>query len=161
MMPANPAPEIRMDELDDAARASSVEREVWSGTPSQWQNLWAWVACVLLVPIPWALWRALVTKNTRYVLTDQRLKTTRGVLNRVTDDLELYRVKDTLFQQTFWQRMVGIGDIVLSTSDTTTPTVAIADIRNAQGVREQVRGLVEQRRDAKRVRELDVGHDAL
>jgi uncharacterized membrane protein YdbT with pleckstrin-like domain len=150
-----------MDDLEDAVRATTAEHEVWSGTPSQWQNLWAWVACVLLVPIPWAIWRALVTKNTRYVLTDQRLKTTRGVLNRITDDLELYRVKDTHFQQTFWQRMVGIGDIVLSTSDTTTPIVAIADIRDAEGVRERVRGLVEQRRDAKRVRELDVGHEAL
>jgi uncharacterized membrane protein YdbT with pleckstrin-like domain len=148
-----------MNEQDTAA--TTAEREVWSGTPSQWQSLWAWLACVLLVPIPWALWRALVTKNTRYVLTDQRLKTTRGVLNRITDDLELYRVKDTHFQQTFWQRMVGIGDIVLSTSDATTPTVAIADIRDAEGVRERVRGLVEQRRDAKRVRELDLGHDAL
>jgi len=84
--------------------ATSAEQQVWSGTPSQWQNLWAWVSCILVVTIPWALWRALVTKNTRYVLTDQRLKTTVGVFNRITDDLELYRVKDTHFQQTFWQR---------------------------------------------------------
>lgn len=140
---------------------ASAEHDVWSGSPSQWQNLWWWVACVLIVPIPWALWRALITKNTRYVLTDQRLKNTRGVFNRMTDDLELYRVKDTLFQQTFWQRMAGIGDIVLSTSDTTTPTVVLADIKDAEGVRERVRGLVEQRRDAKRVRELDVGHEAI
>jgi len=57
--------------------------------------------------------------------------------------------------------MVGIGDIVLSTSDTTTPTVVLAAIRDAESVRERVRALVEQRRDAKRVRELDVGHEAL
>ena len=139
----------------------TVEQDVWRGCPSQWQNLWAWVSCILIVTIPWALWRALVTKNTSYVLTDQRLKATRGVFNRVTDDLELYRVKDTHFQQTFWQRMVGIGDIVLSTSDTTTPTVVLSDIRDAERVRETVRGLVEKRRDAKRVRELDVGHEAL
>ncbi len=138
-----------------------AEKEVWSGGPSQWQNLWVWVSCVLIVTIPWALWRALVTKNTRYLLTDQRLKNTRGVFNRVTDDLELYRVKDTHFQQTFWQRMVGIGDIVLSTSDTTTPVVVLSDIREAEGVRERVRALVELRSDAKRVRELDVGHEAL
>jgi uncharacterized membrane protein YdbT with pleckstrin-like domain len=146
---------------EQASTSSTSEQQVWSGTPSQWQNLWAWVSCILIVTIPWALWRALVTKNTSYVLTDQRLKATRGVFNRVTDDLELYRVKDTHFQQTFWQRMVGIGDIVLSTSDTTTPTVVLSDIRDAEGVRETVRGLVEQRRDAKRVRELDVGHEAL
>ena len=145
----------------DSTGSGATEREVWSGSPSQWQNLWAWVSCILLVPIPWALWRALVTRNTGYLLTDQRLKNTRGVFNRVTDDLELYRVKDTHFQQTVWQRMVGIGDIVLSTSDTTTPTVVIADIRDAEGVRERIRGLVERRRDAKRVRELDVGHEAI
>ena len=149
-----------MNEQDSSA-SPTLEQPVWSGTPSQWQNLWAWVSCVLIVPIPWALWRALVTKNIRYVLTDQRLKNTRGVFNRVTDDLELYRVKDTHFQQTFWQRMVGIGDVVLSTSDTTTPVVVIADIRDAEGVRERIRGLVERRRDAKRVRELDVGHEAI
>jgi uncharacterized membrane protein YdbT with pleckstrin-like domain len=136
------------------------EQVSWSGAPSQWQNLWAWVACVLLVPIPWALWRALVTRNTRYELTTQRLKTTRGVFNRITDDIELYRVKDTHFQQTFWQRMAGIGDIVLSTSDTSTPVITLADIHDAESVRERVRGLVEQRRDAKHVRELDVGHEA-
>ena len=143
------------------AMPSTDEQIVWSGVPSQWQNLWAWVSCVLIVPIPWAIWRALVTRNTRYELTTQRLKTTHGVFNRVTDDLELYRVKDTHFQQTVWQRMVGIGDIVLSTSDTTTPVVVLADIAGADGVRERVRSLVEQRRDAKRVRELDVGHEAL
>jgi uncharacterized membrane protein YdbT with pleckstrin-like domain len=149
-----------MNETAQTAAAAG-EQAVWSGAPSQWQNLWAWVACVLLVPIPWALWRALVTRSTRYELTTQRLKTTRGVFNRITDDIELYRVKDTHFQQTFWQRMVGIGDIVLSTSDTSTPVVTLADIADAEGVRERVRGLVEQRRDAKQVRELDVGHEAI
>jgi hypothetical protein len=39
--------------------------------------------------------------------------------------------------------------------------VVLADIKDAEGVRERIRGLVEQRRDAKRVRELDVGHEAL
>ncbi|MCL1635507.1 PH domain-containing protein [Luteimonas sp. SX5] len=149
-----------MDQIESVT-PGVAEREAWTGTPSQWQNFWYWVACVLVIPIPWALWRWLVTRNTRYALTDQRLKTTRGVFNRVTDDLELYRVKDTHFQQTFWQRVVGIGDIVLSTSDATTPSMVLADIKGADGVRERIRALVEQRRDAKRVRELDLGHEAL
>ncbi len=150
-----------MSEPASGTSSAIDEHGVWSGSPSQWQNIGAWVACIALIPIPWALWRALVTRGTRYALTDQRLKVTRGVFNRVTDDLELYRVKDTHFQQTFWQRMVGIGDIVLSTSDTTTPTVVLADVKDAESVRERVRGLVEQRRDTKHVRELDVGHEAI
>ena len=138
-----------------------VEREVWSGTPSQWQNLGWWVACVLVLPIPYALWRWLVVRNTRYVLTDQRLKSGSGVFNRSTEDLELYRIKDTRFAQSVWQRMVGIGDIELSTSDATTPLVRLANIRQADQVRDTLRGLVEKRRDAKRVRELDLGHEVV
>lgn len=137
------------------------EREVWNGAPSQWQNLGWWLSCVLILPIPYALWRWLVVRNMRYVLTDQRLKSSRGVFNRVTDDLELYRVKDTRFEQSVWQRMVGIGDIELSTSDTTTPLVRLANIHHADNVRDTLRGLVEKRRDAKRVRELDFGHETL
>lgn len=148
---------------NDAERIldNQSEREIWSGGPSQWQNLGWWVACVLILPIPFALWRWLVVRNMRYVLTDQRLKSSSGVFNRVTEDLELYRIKDTRFAQSFWQRMVGIGDIELSTSDATTPLVRLANIRKADEVRDTLRGLVEKRRDAKRVRELDFGHEAL
>ena len=78
------------------------EHEVWQGAPSQWQNLGWWLSCALILPIPYALWRWLVVRNTRYVLTDQRLKSSRGVFNRVTDDLELYRIKDTRFEQSVW-----------------------------------------------------------
>lgn len=140
---------------------NASEHEVWSGTPSQWQNLGWWLSCLLILPIPYALWRWLVVRNTRYLLTDQRLKSSRGVFNRVTDDLELYRIKDTRFEQSVWQRMVGIGDIELSTSDTTTPLARLRNIRHADNVRDILRGLVEKRRDAKRVRELDFGHEAL
>jgi uncharacterized membrane protein YdbT with pleckstrin-like domain len=137
------------------------EHEVWSGAPSQWQNLGWWLSCVLVLPIPFALWQWLVVRNTRYVLTDQRLKSSRGVFNRITDDLELYRIKDTRFEQSVWQRVVGIGDIELNTSDTTTPLVRLKNIHGADQVRDTLRGLVEKRRDAKRVRELDLGHEAL
>ena len=88
------------------------ERIEWQGHPSQWRNLWWFVACVLLLPIPWALWRAAVTRNTVYTLTDQRLKFTRGVFTKLTDDLELYRVRDTKFQQDFFERMCGLGEII-------------------------------------------------
>lgn len=131
------------------------ERIEWSGHPSQWQNLWWFVACVLLVPIPWAFWRWLETRNTTYTLTDQRLKTTRGVFNRRTEDLELYRVRDSRFEQDLAERMLGLGQVVLFTTDETSPEIRIIFIKDAEAVREKIRTLVEARRDAKRVRYLD------
>ena len=131
------------------------ERIEWSGHPSQWQNLWWFVACVLLVPIPWAFWRWLETRNTTYTLTDQRLKTTRGVFTRTTEDLELYRVRDSRFEQDLAERLLGLGQVVLFTTDETSPEIRMTFIKDAEAVREKIRTLVEARRDAKRVRYLD------
>ncbi|GAA5001779.1 PH domain-containing protein [Pseudoluteimonas lycopersici] len=131
------------------------ERIEWSGHPSQWQNLWWFVACVLLVPIPWAFWRWLETRNTTYTLTGQRLKTTRGVFTRSTEDLELYRVRDSRFEQNLAERMLGLGQVVLFTTDETSPEIRMTFIKDAEAVREKIRTLVEARRDAKRVRYLD------
>ena len=131
------------------------ERIEWNGHPSQWQNLWWFVACVLLVPIPWAFWRWLQVRNTTYTLTDQRLKTTRGVFTRTTEDLELYRVRDSRFEQDLAERLLGLGQVVLFTTDETSPEIRMTFIKDAEAVREKIRTLVEARRDAKRVRYLD------
>ena len=131
------------------------EQIVWLGRPSQWRNFWWFASCLLLLPIPFALWKWLETRNTVYSLTDQRLKFTRGVLSKTTEDLELYRVRDTKFVQSVWERMLGLGEIELHTTDETSPLIRLPFIRDAEGVREKIRGLVEARRDAKRVRYLD------
>ena len=133
----------------------SDERIEWTGHPSQWQNLGWFLACVLLIPIPFAFWKWLETRNTVYTLSDQRLKFTRGVLTKTTEDLELYRVRDTKFEQGLFERMLGLGHIELFTTDETSPSVVLPYITDAEAVREKIRGLVEARRDAKRVRYLD------
>ncbi len=137
----------------------NTERIIWTGRESQWQNLGWFISCLLLIPIPWALWRWLETRCQVYVLTDQRLTTTHGVLTKVTDDLELYRVRDTRTRQGIWQRVLGRGDVVLTTTDASTPQVALRWMENAEGLREQVRALVEARREAKQVRTLETDDD--
>ena len=133
----------------------SDERIEWTGHPSQWQNLGWFVLCVLVLPIPFALWKWLETRSTVYTLTDQRLKFTRGVFSKTTEDLELYRVRDTKFQQGLFERLVGLGNIELYSTDETSPTIKLPYIAEAETVREKIRALVEARRDAKRVRYLD------
>ncbi len=131
------------------------ERIDWTGHPSQWQNLGWFLLCLLVVPIPFAVWKWLETRSTVYTLTDQRLKFTRGVFSKTTEDLELYRVRDSKFSQGLFERMVGLGEIELFTTDETSPTIQLGYIADAEGVRERIRALVEARRDAKRVRYLD------
>jgi len=133
------------------------ERIEWSGRPSQWQNFGWFVSCLLLIPIPWALWRWLDTRSHVYTLTDQRLKHSHGIFTKVTEDLELYRVRDTRLQQGFWQRMLGRGDVILYTTDASTPELALRWLTDPEALRETVRGLVEARREAKHVRTFETG----
>ena len=107
------------------------ERIEWTGHPSQWQNLGWFALCVLLIPIPIAIWKGLQTSHTIYTLTDQRLKFTRGVFTRTTEDLELYRVRDTKFEQSFFERLFGLGQIQLFTTDETSPTIKLPFIADA------------------------------
>ncbi len=162
---------------------SSNENPVWTGTPSQKGNLGIFILCALvaialigsaitlgnagstwllvalLLPAAIAGWRWLVTRSLQYTLTDQRLKTRRGVLNRVTDDIELYRVKDSHFTQPFMQRILGIGTITLRTTDATTPIVRLVGMNAPEPLWERMRALVEARRDAKGVREIDMNSE--
>jgi uncharacterized membrane protein YdbT with pleckstrin-like domain len=138
---------------------TAAEETVWSGTPSQVINLPAFIGWGLLfwliIPLFIIAWRWLVVKNTQYELTTQRLRTRSGVINKKTDDLELYRVKDYRLDQPFALRIFSLGNVVLETSDKSHPIVVVQAIRNAEQLKEKLRTQVEALRDKKRVRELD------
>lgn len=137
------------------------ERIEWQGRSSQLQNLGWFLASLLVIPIPIAIYRWLQTRTQVYTLTDQRLKTTRGILSKVTEDLELYRVRDTRLQQSVWQRIFGLGEVVLNTTDASTPVVTLPWLPQAEALREKIRALVEARREAKGVRTLEGGHEVV
>lgn len=137
-----------------------AEENIWSGTSSQLKNFWAFVLCVLVVPIPWAIYRWLLVKTTTYRLTSERLLTTRGIFSTVTDTLELYRVRDLEMTQSFWQRMFGLQDIVLLTADESTPRITLDFIPTELGLPDKIRAAVEACRLAKRVRTVDMEDDA-
>src|SRR5436853_4480746 len=136
------------------------EQTVWRGTSSQWKNLGVFILCGLfcwlIVPIFIALSRYLQTKNKIYELTTERLKITEGIFSKVTDTLELYRVKDLETRQPFLYRLMGIENVQLNTSDTSSPFVLIDAIPCKVGLADQVRNQVETIRQQKNVREIDV-----
>jgi uncharacterized membrane protein YdbT with pleckstrin-like domain len=95
-------------------------------------------------------------RSHRYDVTSQRLRIRRGVLSRLTQELELYRVKDLTLAEPFLYRLIGLSSIHLHTSDRSNPLVVIRAVRNGDGLREQLRSCVEVQRKVHGVRELDV-----
>lgn len=162
--------------LNEAAAQSPEESHLWKGHTSQWVYFWTYFACALLaiaalagipftgglsaiglvIPLVWAPICWWTNRATVYELTSQRLRITRGILNRRLDELELYRVKDYVMEQPLLLRVLGLGNITIVTSDATTPTVALRAIAGVADVREKLRNAVQAERDRKRVRELDV-----
>src|SRR6266567_1543956 len=117
------------------------------------RNFSPYMLILLAVPIFIAGQRYLQTKCKVYELTTERLKTTEGVFSKVTDTLELYRVKDLEMRQPFWSRMCGLENIQINTSDVSTPFVLIDSVPIALGLGDKIRNAVENVRLQKRVRE--------
>ncbi len=150
------------------------ETTLWKGSPSQWLNLWpftialAVIAGILIVaagfqlalvglvlPLGWMIWKFLSVRTQVFELTNQRLRTTHGIINQVIDEIELYRVKDIQMNRTWWMRLTGLASISLETSDRGMPSLVIPAVRSGVELREQLRIQVEHMRDQKRVREMD------
>jgi len=144
------------------ADPSSVAAEeiVWRGTSSQWKNFGVYLLCGLLcwliVPIFFALVHYLKTRCKVFELTTQRLKITSGVFTKVTETLELYRVKDIETRQPFFSRMVGIENVQMTTTDASSPLVLIEGVPSSVGFADKLRNQVEIIRQQKRVREIDI-----
>jgi Predicted membrane protein len=136
------------------------EEVVWRGTSSQWKNFGVYLLCGLLcwliVPIFFALARYLQTKCKIFELTTQRFKITSGVFSKVTETLELYRVKDIETRQPFLSRLVGVENVQMTTSDTSSPLVLIEAVPSSIGLADKLRHQVEIIRQQKRVREIDI-----
>ena len=126
-----------------------------NGSP-EIKRLSPFILCVLAVPIFMALARYLQTKNKIYELTSERIKISEGVFSRVTETLELYRVKDLETQQPFLYRLVGIENVQLNTSDASSPSVFVNAVPTAAGLGDKIRNHVEAIRAQKGVREIDV-----
>jgi uncharacterized membrane protein YdbT with pleckstrin-like domain len=146
--------------VEPANHSGMPEETVWRGPSSQWKNLWVFILCGLFcwlfVPIFIALVRYLQTKNKIYDLTTERLKITEGVFSKITDTLELYRVKDIETRQPFVYRFFHIENIHVTTSDASSPFLVLDAIPCAVGFADKMRNQVEGIRQQKGVREIDV-----
>lgn len=139
---------------------TSQEQPVWSGTPSQLINAGRYALCILLcfliVPLFVMAWWWLEVRCTQYELSSQRLRLRSGVLNKDTNDLELYRIKDVRVEQPLGLRLFGLSNLVLETSDRSDPHVVIRAIPEAEALMDVMRERVEALRIARGIREIDL-----
>lgn len=155
-----------------------AEGTIWKGTSSQWKNFKPFALFILSIPASIALdvwlkvgplayglvalaglqafWRWLVLRTTAFHLTTERLRTSHGILTKVTDTLELYRVRDLQVVQPLLQRMLGLQNIHIITSDSSNAELILDYMPAGAHLSEQIRNSVEDCRKAKRVTAMDL-----
>ncbi len=119
--------------------------------------------CLLGVGLILVLVRWLRAMASSYEVTDQRLIIRRGILLKTIDEIELYRIKDVRLDYSLLNQLADIGTITLTSTDRTTGDrqFAMRDVPQARDRREGLRGLVEQARQRRGVREIDLDHEGL
>jgi Bacterial PH domain/zinc-ribbon domain len=95
------------------------ERLLWEGRPS-------W-------PLSW-LNRIL----TRYRVTNVRLVIEHGFVRKHVEQVDLYRVHDVDYRQGVIERLFGLGDIGIETTDATAPEVELRDVKDPNRVKDIV-----------------------
>jgi uncharacterized membrane protein YdbT with pleckstrin-like domain len=157
-----------------------AEDSIWKGTSSHWKNFisyaffiaavifagyaqlkwtWTWPWIIAVIAAVWAFWKWLVLKSTSYELTNERLVTMHGILTKVIDTLELYRVRDIQVVQPLLLRILGLKNIHLFTADATSEQMILDYLPNTSDLGERLRKAVEDCRERKRVRAFDVVTD--
>ena len=137
------------------------EEVIWEGHPSYWLYSGKWTLAAILIlafgiGIIYGLWLRFYIRSCHYRLTNQRLIWTRGILNRQTDQTELYRVRDVSVSEPLSLRPMGVGHVLVLSSDASTPIERLDGIKDPQHVAELLRSAVEQVRLRRGIRALDV-----
>ncbi|APR82308.1 Hypothetical protein A7982_07657 [Minicystis rosea] len=102
---------------------------IYEGYPSWkawfWSYVFAGVLSLVLVGLVWMFFLNLRRKSRRYRLTDRTIDYEVGVFSKRVETLQLWRVQDIDYQQTFLERLLGIATIHVMTKDVTDPMITL------------------------------------
>lgn len=165
----------------DANRDVPVERSLWQGgySPKAMYGTWAIAALVTVVAIVlvaiyasqqqnvWLITGAVILLGwclviglylsrrwgVHYELTTQRFVHQKGIFVRRSDRIEVIDIDDVSYTQGIVQRMLGVGTIIITSSDRSDPELVIQGIDRVP----EIAGLLDDvRRDERRRRSLHI-----
>jgi uncharacterized membrane protein YdbT with pleckstrin-like domain len=94
--------------------------------------------------------------STQYTLTDDRLLIRTGIMVRVTEQIELFRVRDLTMEQALSESVFGLGTLWIVSSDRSSPLAALQGIRDVEAVADAVRHAVSVAQDRVGYRQYEV-----
>ena len=96
---------------------------------------------------------------TKYSLSEDRLFRETGFLNLNEEEVLLYRVRDVSLSRSLWQRIFGVGTITVHSSDKTSPTLEVINVKDSKSVKELIFINVEKAKEERRMRATELLDD--
>ena len=135
--------------------AVSNETVLFEGSPALIPGLGALAVAILTLGLA-LIYFYLKRGGTRYKVTTQRIVIESGIFSKKMEQLDLYRINDFTVERPFGQRVMGTGNLRLSTFDKTTPIVYLAALKvDVVQLYETMRVHVEQLKQQRGVRIVD------
>jgi hypothetical protein len=127
----------------------------------QWPHWIVTTACIVLglvflcIPV-------LIVKSLRYRISNYRIDFERGIFGKKIDTLELWHVEDIRFEQSFFDRIMGVGSLTVISHDDTTPKLTMIGLPNPRPLFETLKQRVIAVKRQRGVVKMDIGgHGAM
>jgi membrane protein YdbS with pleckstrin-like domain len=126
--------------------------------PRHFPIWWVTLALVVAGLVMWFI-PVLIVKSVRYRISNYRIDFERGIFGKKIDTLELWHVEDIRFDQSFLDRLLGVGNLMVVSSDETTPQLRMVGLPNPRPLFETLKQRVIAVKRQRGVVKMDIGHD--
>jgi uncharacterized membrane protein YdbT with pleckstrin-like domain len=135
---------------------SQHEETLFQGSPRLVPGLGSLLAAVLTLGLA-LIYFWLRRAGTTYRVTSQRIVIESGLFSKKLEQIDLYRVNDFVVERPFSQRMLGTGNLRMTTFDKSTPVVELVGLKtDVVALYERTRAAVEVIKQARGVRMVDM-----
>ena len=102
----------------------------------------------LFFGIPWTF--------TKYILTEKKIIIQSGLFTSTENEILMYRVTDMTLTRSLFQKMFGLGTLVVYAHDKTTPTLEVKNIKHIREFKEILSEAVEKDRLRMKMRQSEI-----
>jgi uncharacterized membrane protein YdbT with pleckstrin-like domain len=141
--------------LQTSAAGSDGEEVLFEGRPAVLPDLGQLLLCVLTVGL-WLIPLYLRSLGTHYRVTTRRVVVETGVLSKRLEQVDLYRISDYAVDRPFMQRLLGTGNLMLTTLDKSSPEIGLRGLKtDVVALYERLRVATEAEKQRRAVRVVD------
>ena len=133
-----------------ASRDAEEERILFNGHPAVIQSAWQWLAVVFTLGIAYLVYWVR-SASTGYEITTQRVKVETGLLLKLRENVELFRIDHFDLHKPLGMRLVGQCLLHLRSSDPAFPSVMISGIPTLEALADTLRECSLRERTRRRV----------